>query len=161
MVAFDESPALMMDGASDKVMSDGLTIASSTRKSAGEDVPSLNVELITMTGKIPGIIVIAAVTRVISRVGEKSTIAKELPLKTTFDPATKPLPSIVNSKSGPPAETDDGFRTAIVGSGFAEIEGLVFAFTARLSGPDIPPPGGGLVMAMASEPAVAIFEAGT
>jgi hypothetical protein len=128
---------------------DGVTL-----KFRAFDVPPPGDGLATMTGKLP----VTERSDTLSEMESRPLLKNEgtwgIPLNVTDEDGMNPLPLIV-SVTGEltPAGDEVGDKPVMAGWGFGEV-----VVTAKLSGCELPPPGGGFVTITANVPVVARSE---
>ena len=115
------------------------------------EVPPPGAGLTTVTFAVPAAAMSVAGIVAVSCVALIKVVVRALPFHLTPEPATKPLPLIVNENPAPPAVIEFGFKFAIVGNGL---------LTVNTAADDVPPPGTGVLTVTFAVPAVAISPAG-
>lgn len=139
-------PAVALVGESDVIVGAGLLMMNV----AVAEVPPPGAGLVTVTFTEPPVAISVARMAAVTCVELTNVVAFAEPLKFTTAPATKPVPFTVSVKAAPPAVALDGDSKVMAGSGL---------FTAKLTGPEAPPPGAGFVTTTWKMPTAAMSAA--
>jgi hypothetical protein len=114
------------------------------------EVPPLGAGLVTFTCTVPAVATSAAVMDAVSFELPTNVVLRLLPPHSTTAPETKLLPFTVNVKAPLPATTLDGESEVATGTGLSMVKVTV---------PEVPPPGAGVLTDTPAVPGFAISAA--
>lgn len=144
-------PVMADDGLSDTMVGTGLLLPEIVNV-ALLDVPPPGVGLLTVTPADPALAISPAGTWAVILTVVTYVVASGVPFQLITELLTKLLPFTVSVNAAPPAVAVDGDNDVIDGAGL---------FIAKVSAPDVPPPGVGFETLILAVPVLAISPAGT
>lgn len=136
-------PANVLVGESDVSVGNGLF----TVNGEFPEVPPPGAGFVTVTLKVPAVAMSPARIAAVTCVEFTNVVVLATPLKFTVAPVTNPVPFTVSVNPTPPAVALVGAIVVMTGGGFV---------TGRLTVPEVPPPGAGLVTESGSDPSAAM-----
>jgi hypothetical protein len=136
-------PANVLVGESDVSVGNGLF----TVNGEFPEVPPPGAGFVTVTLKVPAVAMSPARIAAVTCVEFTNVVVLATPLKFTVAPVTNPVPLTVSVNPAPPAIALVGAIVVMTGGGFV---------TGRLTVPEVPPPGAGLVTESGSDPSAAM-----